>query len=122
MPSSPSLSGIFGRKKNGKQDHKAGAAKSIPDNEEKKFRFFGFPTPHAKPLLDTLPLDFRDKFAYNDYVQKSNPEAIFCDTVLGQRRLDPTEALVLIRACSKAIISKGTFGHLLCGINIPNAL
>ena len=67
-----------------------------------------------KKLFNTLPplsLDFddlKDKSAYNGYIfEESNPEAILPDNVLGQRRLNPVEALVLIRACSQAIISRG---------------
>jgi hypothetical protein len=106
-------------------------------NEEKEFGLPFFRTksrpssPEFKPkrLFDALPplsLDFddlKDKSAYNGYIfEESNSEAIFSDDVLGQRRLNPMEALVLIRACSKAIISRGKFSHLLRGYRFPNAL
>jgi hypothetical protein len=88
-------------------------------------------SPEAKPkrLFDSLPplsLDFddlKDKSAYNGYIfEESNSEAIFSNNALGQRRLNPMEALVLIDACSKAIISRGKLGHLLRWININNPL
>jgi hypothetical protein len=84
-------------------------------------------SPEIKPksLFDALPplyLDFddlKDKPAYNGYLfGESNSDALFSDNVLGQRRLNPMEALVLIRACAKAIISRGKFSHLLRGIDI----
>ena len=102
-------------------------------NEEKDFGLPFFRTksrpssPEAKPkrLFDTLPplsldFDLKDKSAYNGYIfEESNSEAVFPDSVLGQRRLNPMEALVLIRACSKAIISRGAFRYLFRGIDFP---
>jgi hypothetical protein len=102
-------------------------------NDEKDFGLPFFRTksrpssPEVKPkkLFDTLPplsldFDLKDKSAYNGYIfEESNSEAVFPDNVLGQRRLDPMEALILIRTCSKAIISRGVFRHILRGIISP---
>jgi len=102
-------------------------------NEEKEFGLSFFriksrpSSPEIKPkkLFDTLPplsldFDLKDKSAYNGYIfEESNSEAVFSDDVLGRRRLNPMEAIVLIRACSKAIVSRGMFCILLHGNDLP---
>lgn len=85
-------------------------------------------SPEAKPkrLFESLPplsLDFndlKDKSAYNGYIFEES-DAVFSDDLLAQRRLNPTEALLLIRACSKAIISRGNFTLLFPVINLFNS-
>ncbi|KAJ3516879.1 hypothetical protein NLJ89_g858 [Agrocybe chaxingu] len=62
--------------------------------------------------LDTLPhlsLNFADLKAQSAYFFDTDPDAhiLLTDAVIGQRRLNPMEALVLIRACSRAIVARG---------------
>ncbi|CAA7263951.1 unnamed protein product [Cyclocybe aegerita] len=62
--------------------------------------------------LDTLPhlsLNFADLKAQSAYFFDTDPDAhiLLTDAVIGQRRLNPMEALVLIRACSQAIVARG---------------
>lgn len=70
--------------------------------------------------LDTLPhlsLNFRET---REEVARelgflldvdSDTHDLLSDAIIGQRRLNPLEALVLIQACSKAITSRGMFQY-----------
>ena len=65
----------------------------------------------AKKLLDTLPhlsLNFSE-FKERPLDPDLDVEGLLTDAVIGQRRLNPLEALVLIRACSQAIIARGVY-------------
>ncbi|KDR78009.1 hypothetical protein GALMADRAFT_138167 [Galerina marginata CBS 339.88] len=73
-------------------------------------------SPEAKhKKLDTLPhlsLNFsapKEDSSSNAVDSYLDPESeiLLTDAIIGQRRLNPMEALVLIRACSQAIISRG---------------
>ena len=75
-------------------------------------------SPEVKParLFDTLPplsLNFDDlnfRHTSNGHIfEELNADAT--EAVIGQRRLNPFEALVLIRACSQAITSRGMPVH-----------
>ncbi|KAF9526239.1 hypothetical protein CPB83DRAFT_896385 [Crepidotus variabilis] len=86
-------------------------AKSRPSSPEVQHR----------RLLDTLPhlkLDFEhshstgkgepsSSIAANTTADFLQADSVLSDAVIGQRRLNPLEALVLIRACSKVITARG---------------
>jgi hypothetical protein len=70
-------------------------------------------SPELKPIkkLDTLPhlsLNFSE-FKERPLEPDLDVEGLLTDAVIGQRRLNPLEALVLIRACSQAIIARGWY-------------
>ena len=46
--------------------------------------------------------------------QDEELEIILSDEVIGGRRLNPVEALNLVRTCSQAIIDRGTSHHITC--------
>ena len=72
-------------------------------------------SPDVKPTrkLDILPhlsLNFQEPKAAStspDLGLLFTTDQILSDAVIGQRRLNPLEALVLVQACSRAIIAKG---------------
>jgi len=74
-------------------------------------------SPDVKPSrkLDVLPhlsLNFQEPKAVSatpDMGLLFRTDQILSDAVIGQRRLNPLEALVLVQACSQAIIAKGMF-------------
>ncbi len=105
---------------------------AVRSNEkEKEFGFAFFrsksrpSSPRVKPkrLLDTLPalsLDFdvpNNKSKTNGHIfEELGAEVQLSDAVIGQRRLKPQEALVLVRACSQAIVSRGEWQLLFRGM------
>ena len=72
-------------------------------------------SPDVKPTrkLDILPhlsLNFQETKALSakpDLGLLFTADQILSDAVIGQRRLNPLEALILIQACSRAIIARG---------------
>jgi hypothetical protein len=72
-------------------------------------------SPDVKPTrkLDTLPhlsLNFQENKAVSakpDLGLLFTADQILSDAVIGQRRLNPLEALILVQACSRAIVAKG---------------
>lgn len=93
------------------------------DNEkEHGFAFFrsksraSSPEVNSTRLFDALPplsLNFdhlKDKHTSNGHIfEELNADAT--EAVIGRRRLNPFEALVLIRACSQAITARGMSFH-----------
>ena len=85
-------------------------------------------SPEIKPkkLTDTLPqlsLNFAgpgessDANTIDSLLELDiDSQILLSETVIGERRLNPLEALVLIRACSQAIVSTGE--HLLIGLSL----
>lgn len=104
------------------------------DAARSKEKEFGFPffrsksrpsSPELKPkrLLDTLPtlsLDFdepNNKFTTNGHgFEELGADVPLSDALIGKRRLNPQDALNLIRACSRAIVSRGEWQLLLRGM------
>ncbi|KAF8963282.1 hypothetical protein BDZ97DRAFT_1732200, partial [Flammula alnicola] len=87
-------------------------------------------SPAVKPKkLDTLPhlsLNFREAEGESPsrelgflFDADPNAETLLTDVVIGQRRLNPLEALVLIQACSQAITTRGMWLETL-GIMHPH--
>jgi hypothetical protein len=72
-------------------------------------------SPDVKPSrkLDILPhlsLNFQETKAVSakpDLGLLFTTDQILSDAVIGQRRLNPLEALILVQACSRAIIARG---------------
>ena len=98
-----------------KADEGKGKAKENPG-----FSFFKAKSRPSSPevnkrVLDTLPhlsLNFDVLKATRNYFDSDlEAEVLLSDAVIGDRRLNPFEALVLIRACSQAITSRGTSLH-----------
>lgn len=92
------------------------------DKEKEKDAGFSFfkgkwrpasPDVKASRKLDILPhlsLNFQESktvSATPDLGVLFTTDQILSDAVIGQRRLNPLEALVLIQACSRAIVAKG---------------
>ena len=92
------------------------------DKEEEKDAGFSFfkgkwrpASPDVRPTrkLDVLPhlsLNFQETKAISakpDLGLLFTTEQILSDAVIGQRRLNPLEALILVQACSRAIIARG---------------
>ena len=105
---------------------------AVRSNEKEKEVGFAFfrsksrpSSPEVKPkrLLDTLPtlsLDFDEpnsKSTTNGHIfDEITAEVQLSDAVINQRRLKPQEALVLVRACSQAIVSRGEWHSLFRGM------
>lgn len=84
--------------------------------KDNTFTFFKAKSRPASPQLTTKKLDTLPHLSLNfsDFKERSHDpdldvEVLLTDAVIGQRRLNPLEALVLIRACSQAIISRGWY-------------
>jgi len=81
--------------------------------KENPFPFFRAKSRPASPEI-TKKFDILPHLSLNFSEFKGQPldhdldiEVLLTDAVIGQRRLNPLEALVLIRACSQAIIARG---------------
>ena len=84
--------------------------------KDNTFTFFKAKSRPASPQLTTKKLDTLPHLSLNfsDFKERSHDpeldvEVLLTDAVIGQRRLNPLEALILIRACSQAIIARGWY-------------
>ncbi|PPQ69057.1 hypothetical protein CVT24_000100 [Panaeolus cyanescens] len=99
-------------------DPKVNAGEASKDPGFTLFRAKSRPSsPQTKPKRhDTLPqlsLAFLEPNGplspAADFVREADPDmsVLLSDAIIGQRKLNPLEALILIRACSQAIIARG---------------